>query len=442
MIRNDLIEEFAIYVSKVNLKLSAATVKMSIFETNNFLLKNKPTLIEYATFYGSFQIFKFLQLNNVELTPSLWLYAIHGGNADIIHVLEENQVKPPKENEKKFFKKCLIESIKCHHNDFAKYIEENFEIMNDDDIISKSFKYHNYSRFHSNFEKCDNFFYVCLNNFNKLVNFLMNEREENIIERMINNIIYFQIKFSKKLVFNSILIFFFFFNIVDINDAADKNDTEIIYYLLSKQELINEFDFTSNKNLKRIAIPPSITSISENSFKWCSSLKEVSIPLSVTSIGTRAFYGCSSLEKITISPFVRSIREFAFCECKSLKKLHIPFSVESIGYQAFQDCSSLEDVTLPPNLTQIKCGLFENCTSLKQLFIPPSVNLICSKAFNKCSLKKLIISSLTIEIDKNAFDRFHQVEELVIPFQAKKLLFENQYKNKIDYNRIVIGELA
>lgn len=207
LIRNDLIEEFAIYVSKVNLKLSGATVKMSIFETNNFLLKNKPTLIEYATFYGSFQIFKFLQLNNVELTPSLWLYAIHGGNADIIHVLEENQVKPPKENEKNFFKKCLIESIKCHHNDFAKYIEENYEIMNDDDIISKSFKYHNYSRFHSNIEKCDNFFYVCLNNFNKLVNFLMNEREENIIERMINNIIYFQIKFSKKLVFNSILIF-------------------------------------------------------------------------------------------------------------------------------------------------------------------------------------------------------------------------------------------
>ena len=58
-------------------------------------MKNKnTTLIEYSAFYGSIQIFNFLRMNNVELSPSLWLYAIHGNNAELIHLLEENKVEP------------------------------------------------------------------------------------------------------------------------------------------------------------------------------------------------------------------------------------------------------------------------------------------------------------------------------------------------------------
>lgn len=33
-------------------------------------------------------------MNNVELTSSLCIYAIHGNNPDIIHILEENRVQP------------------------------------------------------------------------------------------------------------------------------------------------------------------------------------------------------------------------------------------------------------------------------------------------------------------------------------------------------------
>ena len=33
-------------------------------------------------------------MNNAELAPSLWLYAIHGRNYDIIHFLEANDIIP------------------------------------------------------------------------------------------------------------------------------------------------------------------------------------------------------------------------------------------------------------------------------------------------------------------------------------------------------------
>ncbi|KAK8889028.1 hypothetical protein M9Y10_033771 [Tritrichomonas musculus] len=113
-----------------------AVISTSIFETNSFLLKNKnTTLIEYAAFYGSIQIFQYLQNNNAELTPSLWLYAIHSKNAELLFLLEENKIE-------KSIDKCLIESIKCHHNDFVNYFVDNNEI-NLNDYFVYLLKYYN-----------------------------------------------------------------------------------------------------------------------------------------------------------------------------------------------------------------------------------------------------------------------------------------------------------
>ena len=56
-------------------------------------------------------------MNNVKLTSSLWLYAIHSNNPDLIHLLEENKVEPIDIT----YKECIIEAIKCHHNEIANY---------------------------------------------------------------------------------------------------------------------------------------------------------------------------------------------------------------------------------------------------------------------------------------------------------------------------------
>ena len=95
---------------------------------------NGQSLIEYAAFFGSIQIFNYLLKNKVELTSSLWNYAIHSRNPKIIHCLEEKRINPEieiKDDEDKIkkiisYENCLYDSIKCHHNELKNYIQKKY----------------------------------------------------------------------------------------------------------------------------------------------------------------------------------------------------------------------------------------------------------------------------------------------------------------------------
>ena len=168
MIRKDMIEEFITHTQKTGLSLFS-TIKSSIFETNSFLIDKEPTLIEYSAFFGSAQIFKYLYLNQVELTPSLWIYSIHGDHPEIIHILEENKIEPIDDS----YKECLIESIKCHHNEIANYILKNY--LNDGEklIASKILKFHNFLFFSDHFNTEEVLFNLCRYNYVKIVELLL-----------------------------------------------------------------------------------------------------------------------------------------------------------------------------------------------------------------------------------------------------------------------------
>ncbi|KAK8898747.1 hypothetical protein M9Y10_001039 [Tritrichomonas musculus] len=177
LIREDLIDEFIIYVSKTNISLSSV-INQSIFETNNFLIDKTPTLIEYAAFFGSIQIFHFIRLNNIELTPSLWTYAIHGRNYEIIHLLEENHVFPSS------YKECLIESIKCHHNEITDYIRNNYCDNNDlnSNVFIQSIKYYNFIYFsEKRMKQSKNIFYfLCKYDYCQLIKLLVDRKFNNL----------------------------------------------------------------------------------------------------------------------------------------------------------------------------------------------------------------------------------------------------------------------
>ena len=148
LIQKDLIDDFITYVGRENYVLSS-TIEKSYCETNLFLLRRpKNTLIEYASFYGSVQIFKYLFKNGVELTPSVWLYAVHSNNPELIHLLEDSKIEPDS------YLQVYNEAIRCHHNSVANYINKNYlgqneegkneekeeeEEKNDDDEIKDSF---------------------------------------------------------------------------------------------------------------------------------------------------------------------------------------------------------------------------------------------------------------------------------------------------------------
>mgnify|MGYP001150762002 CR=1 FL=1 len=161
LIRNDSVEEFIAYINK-NIISPNSKLKPSIYETNKFLIKKQSesnnssfsfgpkknndyqlSLIEYATFFGSIQIIRYLEMNGVDLTPSLWQFAIHGKNADIIHRLEEIQKDVSPDDP---YAECLKESIKCHHNDIANYIQNNLiNKDNSQENFTQSLKNYNFS---------------------------------------------------------------------------------------------------------------------------------------------------------------------------------------------------------------------------------------------------------------------------------------------------------
>ena len=168
LIRQDSIDEFVEYVSRTNLPISG-TIKQSIFETNSFLLNRDVSLIEYAAFFGSIQIFQYLRFNKVEMKPSLWLFAIHGRNPELIHLIEENQIEPMYNN----YKNLLEVSIKCYSNDIAAYIQNNYIDINSENnfmLINLHFKYRNYEFLPKDLNEPYILFFLCKYNYAFLLN--------------------------------------------------------------------------------------------------------------------------------------------------------------------------------------------------------------------------------------------------------------------------------
>ena len=175
LIREDLIDEFVPYISRNNYNM-LSKIDESIFETNSLLIKKEPTLIEYAAFFGSIQIFKYLHSKNVPLTNSCLIYGIHSFNFDIINYIE-SEFNGSLDG---ICDQCLEESIKCHHNEIANYFLFNF--INEDSMSfdknknSYGFHYCIYIYFPDDLNHQFVFFYACKYDYINIVeNFLKNE---------------------------------------------------------------------------------------------------------------------------------------------------------------------------------------------------------------------------------------------------------------------------
>ena len=200
LIRNDSIKEFNEHIENEKLLIDATTeVEPSIYETNQFLTKSKKiTLIEYAAFFGSIQIFKSLFTGFIILNQSLWLAAVHSNNLEMIHFFEENYDKHKPKNDP--YVKSLKEAIKCHHNEFKNYLQKTFLPNEKDDssiIFQQSLKYYNFAYVQS--ERINESLFIDLCNFDyyPIVEYLLKTADIDINQRSILNLtlIQFQIDF-------------------------------------------------------------------------------------------------------------------------------------------------------------------------------------------------------------------------------------------------------
>ena len=357
LIRNDFIEEFISHVNKTNMDLRSR-INPSIFETNTFLLKNKSiSLIQYATFFGSIQIFQYLRMNDVELEPSLWIFAIHSNNAELIHLLEEYHVEPPSSS----YEKCFAESIKCHHNEISNYISNvslngKYESCFSEGLYKLIFRYHNYYHFPNNLNQSFVFYFLFQYDYYFFVDLLLQANKE-----LLN------------VDFGAFII--------------TKKNEEMVDLLLSQSgKEIKPSMFKYSDNIKQITIPSFIQSIGFKSFYRCTSLTTLVIPSSVTSIDDYAFSRCSSLQHISIPTSIKAISNCCFEFCLSLQEISLPPSIESIGSMAFQCCSRLRKVSLPSSLLSIGTCAFYSCCFLEIINIPKSVKYIGYDAFGGIKL--------------------------------------------------------
>ena len=190
----------------------------------------------------------------------------------------------------------------------------------------------------------------------------------------------------------------------------------------NRRNIFAKSDYTSDRKIKKITIPDSVTSIGSYAFYYCTALINVIIPDSVTSIGSYAFYNCTSLMNVTIPDSVTSIGSYAFYSCTSLMNVTIQDSVTSIGSYAFSGCTSLTNIVIPDSVTSIESYVFYNCTALTNVTIPDSVTSIGSYAFYGCtSLASIVIPDSVTSIENEAFNGCTLLTNITIPARVTNI---------------------
>lgn len=141
--------------------------------------------------------------------------------------------------------------------------------------------------------------------------------------------------------------------------------------------------FSNCSSLKKVTLPNSIRSISNDFFNGCDNLETVIIPDSVETFVTEAFYNWTGLKHIVISERANIIPYMCFGECINLEEITLMGSKQIDGH-AFYHCEKLKRIEIPMGSTIIGTNAFSYCSDLEEILIPNSVYDICYDAFEHC----------------------------------------------------------
>ena len=137
-------------------------------------------------------------------------------------------------------------------------------------------------------------------------------------------------------------------------------------------------------NVKKVILPPGITSIPTDAFWNCSVTEEVVMPDTVTELAEDSF-GNSGIKTITLSSNLQTIGDAAFYQCSSLEEITIPASVTELvpysgsssdsrnGASPFIGCSKLKSITVESENTKYESidGVLIEKETHKIILYPP-----------------------------------------------------------------------
>lgn len=129
-----------------------------------------------------------------------------------------------------------------------------------------------------------------------------------------------------------------------------------------------------NYQVQEIYIPQEIngqtvTSIGGYAFaNYYKNLKKVILPDTISSIGSSAFLDCSKLENINIPNGISTIKSNTFQNCTNLEKIIIPETVTKIEDSAFLGCQKLI-IDLPKNINYIAANPYSALKTVNQMIV-------------------------------------------------------------------------
>ena len=241
--------------------------------------------------------------------------------------------------------------------------------------------------------------------------------------------------------------------------------------------------FYDNDNIVSVKIPDSVTSIGEDTFKYCYKLVEVinkssldiqkgeyfngyvayyalevhngeskivnndgylfytyeGVIYLVNYIGTDteltlpanyngenyiinnyAFYSNDNITSVIIPDSITSIGKYAFDCCSSLTSVTIGDSVTSIGGSAFSDCTRLTSVTIPYSITNIGGQAFCNCVSLDSVYIDDIASW-CNIVFSKIDFTSNPLLYAEKLYLNNGSGTYELITDLIIPEEVTSI---------------------
>ena len=166
--------------------------------------------------------------------------------------------------------------------------------------------------------------------------------------------------------------------------------------------------------LTSVHIPASCTSIGINPFAGCTALKEIVVDdnnpnySSADGVlydkGKTTLIGWPTAEgEIDIMPSVTTIGDWAFRYCSSLTSVSMP-SVTTIGVAAFEYCSSLTSIDIPASVTMIGDYAFYGCSSLTSVYCHWEQPLECNPGF-----EDEIFMNATLYVPTGSIDAYDSV---------------------------------
>jgi hypothetical protein len=171
------------------------------------------------------------------------------------------------------------------------------------------------------------------------------------------------------------------------------------------------------RDVVRVRVDPSVTSIPANAFCQRKMLAEVELSEGLVEIGIGAFNFCGhSIMNINIPNSLRRINDCAFSiSLRCAIRLHD--GIESIGASAFAACI-FTNFRVPPLITVIPHNMLDRCTSLFSVEMPLVVAEIKDYAFRYCHCLR------NVAFPPNAvFGEFIFIKEGVSPILDLQLLF-------------------